>query len=90
MHEWVPFWRGLNDEQKADYLDKWNASEAWRSSVDVRFNATDEELEEEGRASYARRLEERARRREEEMRRTPALIRMIKRWYFGYDGRWND
>lgn len=35
--QWHPFWRGLGDTQRGDYLEHWQASTGWRdalSSVD--------------------------------------------------------
>ncbi|GBQ98558.1 hypothetical protein AA23498_3265 [Acetobacter nitrogenifigens DSM 23921 = NBRC 105050] len=49
MVDWAPFWRNLTDEQKEDYLNRWNASPEWRDAIDARYNVTDEELAEEAR-----------------------------------------
>lgn len=28
---WLPYWKSLSDEQKQQYLERWNVPEAWRS-----------------------------------------------------------
>jgi hypothetical protein len=34
---WRPFWNGLTDEQKQQYLDHWRASPQWRDAIGFVF-----------------------------------------------------
>ncbi len=29
-YAWDPFWQQLNDQEKTEYLDRWDAPEEWR------------------------------------------------------------
>ncbi len=41
---WLPFWHGLNQQQKEDYLSKWNAPATWREHLMSSFeNEGDDE-----------------------------------------------
>jgi len=36
-HEWLPFWKGLSEAQKADYLDRYAATPEWREAIAFRY-----------------------------------------------------
>ena len=31
---WAPFWSSLNEPQQAQYLDRWNTSDAWKLALE--------------------------------------------------------
>lgn len=35
---WLPFWRSLNLDDKARYLDRWSASLEWREAIAFRYD----------------------------------------------------
>ncbi|MDR3501416.1 MAG: hypothetical protein P4L79_02435 [Legionella sp.] len=43
---WLPFWHALNQQQKEDYLNKWNAPANWREHLMSSSNEDEEEDEE--------------------------------------------
>jgi len=34
---WLPFWQGLSAQDRAAYLDRWNASPEWRQVIAERY-----------------------------------------------------
>ena len=36
---WLPFWDKLSDEDRLQYLEKWNAPDEWREYLQQEFNA---------------------------------------------------
>lgn len=46
---WLPFWRTLTPEQKAEYLHRWNASPQWREAIATLYEHEGIDLVEEGR-----------------------------------------
>lgn len=39
--EWLPFWLRMSDEAKEAYLDRWEASDAWRAAIAERYGPHD-------------------------------------------------
>ncbi len=37
--EFLPFWTALTATQKANYLDRWSASTAWREAIAERYDS---------------------------------------------------
>ena len=48
-----PFWTGLSADEKADYLDRWNASAEWREVIAERYDHEGLDLEAEAREADA-------------------------------------
>jgi hypothetical protein len=42
---WLPYWRALGEDEKAAYLDRHGASDAWREAIAFRYewNGIDED-----------------------------------------------
>lgn len=51
--DWLPFWRTLSSRQQELYLDRWQASDAWRTSVAMRYGPQSFDLNEDARDSEA-------------------------------------
>ena len=49
----LPFWKGLSAGQKADYLDRWNASAEWREAIAFKYDHTGFDIEADARDSEA-------------------------------------
>jgi hypothetical protein len=71
---WGPFWNGLSDEQKREYLDHWNATPEWRDAIGFVFG-TLYELDAESDAKEAARHDARA----AERRAQPSLWDRLRR-----------
>ena len=46
---WWPYWNTLTPGEKALYLDRWNASEEWRSAIKGLYDPQDIDWEAEAR-----------------------------------------
>lgn len=46
---WLPYWTTLTLDEKADYLDRWNASQEWRYAIDLKYEWKGIDLEAEAR-----------------------------------------
>jgi hypothetical protein len=73
---WRPFWSALSEAQRSAYLDRWNASPAWRAAMSDLDVDTDFDPEEDARESEAY-LAEVRRHRDEAWRKLP----LWKRWF---------
>ena len=36
--DWLPFWSALTADEKAAYLDRWQAPSAWREAISARYD----------------------------------------------------
>jgi hypothetical protein len=52
---WWPSWKTLSLSDKAAYLDRWNASEEWRSAIKGLYDPQDIDWEAEEREAAERR-----------------------------------
>ena len=59
--EWLPFWSALTREDKDAYLDRWNASPAWRAAIAERYELSDADLAAEAEEARLREAEWRSR-----------------------------
>ena len=48
---WRPFWSALTPPQRGEYLNRWNATAAWREAMSVFDMDTDYDAEEDARES---------------------------------------
>ena len=53
-HDWRPFWSGLSDDSKAQYLEHWHASPEWREALAFFFDSAETlDVEADARESEA-------------------------------------
>jgi hypothetical protein len=76
---WRPFWSSLSEAERSAYLDRWNASGAWRAAMSDFDVDCDFDPEEEARESEAY-LADMRREQEESWRKLPLWKRWFMRW----------
>lgn len=51
--DWLPFWSAQTSEAKASYLDRWEASPAWREAIHARYDPPEFDIAEDAADSAA-------------------------------------
>ena len=51
--DWLPFWSALRADEKAAYLDRWQASPDWREAIELRYGQPGFDVTRDARESAA-------------------------------------
>ncbi len=71
--QWRPFWAALTAEQKAQYLDHWNASPDWRAAIAFHF---DRAWESDAEADAAESIQY-----QQDLKQARAKPSLLSRWF---------